>query len=122
MLFQKWNPPPLVPQVEQKDHKPHGGLELGPKSPSEDDGSRGEGGGGSQDLKTELAKVPEREGTGEKRGGTGEDDCMGWGGHGWEGSSRATGMAGLYGRANLTLWWRMGCVMERGETWRYGSE
>ena len=29
---------------------------------------------------------------------------MGWGGHGLEGSSRATGVAGLYGRANLTLW------------------
>ena len=30
MLFRKWNPPPLVPEVEQKDHKPHGGLELDP--------------------------------------------------------------------------------------------
>ena len=34
----------------------------------------------------------------------GEDDLIGGGGHGLEGSSRATGMAGLYGRANLTLW------------------
>ena len=30
MMFRKWNPPPLVPQIEQKDHKPHGGFELDP--------------------------------------------------------------------------------------------
>ena len=30
MMLLKWNPPPLVPQIEQKDHKPHEGFELDP--------------------------------------------------------------------------------------------
>ena len=41
-----------------------------------------------------------------------EDDLIGWGGQGLEGlegRSRATGMAGLYGRANLPLWGVRGC-------------
>ena len=75
MLFRKWNPPPLVPQVEQKDHKPHGGFELDPTRHQ----MMGESGGRSQDLKTKQAKVPDGKGSVEKRGGTGGRRSYGMG-------------------------------------------
>ena len=50
-MFRKWNPPPLVPQIEQKDHKPHGGFELDPIRCQKRKDHRGKGRGNSQDLR-----------------------------------------------------------------------
>ena len=84
MMFQKWNPPPY--------------------SISEEEGSRGKSGGRSQGLKLRQVKVPDGTGRWRREGERWEDDLIGWGRQGLEEKSRATGMAGLYGRANLTLW------------------